>query len=66
MQVIFKIISTHIATMAIIDRKIAAFWPLFVILLFVLGFCHVKNYAYSIFIIISLNSLMSICCVAGY
>lgn len=61
-QIIFKIISACITSMAIIYREVAAFWPVLGNCL-ILRFTHVQYNADSVLIIISLNALMCVCCV---
>jgi hypothetical protein len=46
--------------MAIVDRKKTTFWPFLLVILFIDGLGHIKNDAYSVFIVISLNTLMRI------
>lgn len=48
--------------MSIVDGKEAAFWPSCWV--FLLGSGHVQNDGNSIFIVISLNALMSVCRIA--
>ncbi len=62
MELIFEEVRTCWATMAIIDSEIATLWP--VTDIFPAGRSrHIQNDRYSIFIVISLDALMSVCCV---
>lgn len=62
MEMVFQIVSAHASTMPVIDSEERAFWPSSSI--FVFRSCHVEDDWNSILIIISLNTLMSICRVA--
>jgi hypothetical protein len=64
MQMIFKKISTIASSMSIINCKKRAFRPSFWIFSF--GFSHIKNDRYSVFIIVSLYTLMCICRITSY
>lgn len=64
MQMVLEEVGTHASSMAIVDRKERTLWPCGRILL--LRSCHVQDDGDSVFVIISLDTLMGISRITGY
>ena len=58
MKVVFQIVCTHVASVTVVDCEKGTFWPGNWV--FIDWPSHVKDYAYSILIIVSLNSLVGV------
>ena len=61
MEVVFKEVSTVIATVAVVNGEVRTFWPLLALLLDWLR--HVQDYRDAVLVVVSLDALVRVGCV---